>query len=214
MCDNIVADFPGDPTSIIVLGAHLDSRSTNNTSPDLVAPGADDNGTGTAIAILFARLVARLKYQFRSTVRVITFCGEEQGLLGSRNIAQFYKNQSVPITAMYNVDMVGYKPPGQDTVVAFMTGSTTASLVTECRATISNYLPTQAQGTTSACCSDQQAFFENGFPALGVFETNTSSVIYPDYHRSTDTPDKVDFPQVAIFAQSIFSCLLSKAGVI
>jgi len=145
---------------------------------------------------------------------VITFCGEEQGLVGSRAIAQFYKNQGVPITAMYNVDMVGYKPPNQGTVVAFMTGSTTASLVTECRATIANYLPTQAQGTTSACCSDQQAFFENGFPALGVFETNTSSVIYPDYHRSTDTPDKVDFPQVAIFAQSIFSCLLSKAGVI
>jgi len=57
-------------------------------------------------------------------------------------------------------------------------------------------------------------FFENGFPAIGVFETNTSSVVYPDYHRDTDTPDKVNFPQVAIFGQAVFSCLLTTAQIL
>jgi len=216
MCDNVIAEFRGmsSPTEIVVLGAHLDSRSTNNTSPTQEAPGADDNGTGSALAVLFARIVKKRGTQFRRTIRVITFCGEEQGLIGSRAIASLYKNQSVNVVAMYNIDMVGYKPPTSGTVVAFMTGSANANLTAECRSTVSQYLPTQAQGTTSACCSDQQAFHENGYAALGVFETNTSSVVYPDYHRSTDTPDKVNFPQVAIFGQSVFSCLLTKAQII
>jgi len=216
MCDNVIAEFRGAaaPTEIVVLGAHLDSRGVNNTSPTAAAPGADDNGSGTALAIHFARLVKQRGTQFRRTVRIITFCGEEQGLLGSRAIAQLYKNQSVNIIAMYNIDMVGYKPPTSPTVVAFMTGSATANLTTQCRNTVSQYLPSQPQGTTSACCSDQQAFFENGFPAIGVFETNTSSVVYPDYHRDTDTPDKVNFPQVAIFGQAVFSCLLTTAQIL
>jgi len=216
MCDNVVALFRGmaSPNEYVVLGAHLDSRSTNNTSPTQEAPGADDNGTGSALAVLFARLVNKRKVQFRRSILVITFCGEEQGLLGSRAIASLYKNNQTNIVAMYNIDMVGYKPTNSPTVIAFMTGSTNANLTSECRSTISTYLPTLPQGTTSACCSDQQAFHENGFPALGVFETNTSSVIYPDYHRSTDTPDKVNFTQVQYFGQSVFSCLLTKAQII
>jgi len=214
MCDNVIAEFRGNvsPTEIVVLGAHLDSRSTNNTSPTQVAPGADDNGSGSALAILFARIVYNRKTQFRRTIRVITFCGEEQGLLGSRAIAQKYRTEGQNIIAMYNIDMVGYKPPTSGTVVAFMSGSQTQSLQNECRTTVGQYL-NQALGTTSACCSDQQAFYENNFPAIGVFETNTSSVIYPDYHRSTDTPDKVNFAQVAIFGQAVFSCLLTKAQI-
>jgi len=215
MCNNVIADFRGasSPNEIVVLGAHLDSRAASTTNATQPAPGADDNGTGSALAVLFARLVKRRGTAFRRTIRVITFCGEEQGLVGSRAIATQYKNTAANIVAMYNVDMVGYKPPTSPTVVAFMTGSATASLRTECTSTVNQYLPGQPTGTTSACCSDQQAFFENGFPSIGVFETNTSSVIYPDYHRETDTPDKVNFPQVAIFGQAIFSCLLTKGQI-
>jgi len=217
MCDNLVAEFRGTalPNEIIVLGAHLDSRSTQVNSPTQVAPGADDNGTGTAIAVLFARIARRLNASFRRTIRLMTFCGEEQGLVGSRAIASSYRTSGVNVVAMYNVDMVGYRRPAPNnfTVLAFMTGSTNANLTSQCRSTITTYLPTVAQGTTSACCSDQQAFHENNFPALGLFETNTSSVVYPDYHQSTDTPDKVNFQQVADFARAAFSCVLSRAEV-
>jgi len=218
MCSNVIADFRGASASdeIVVLGAHLDSRAASTTNATQPAPGADDNGTGSAIAVLFARLVKRRGTAFRRTIRVITFCGEEQGLVGSRAIARMYNstNPRTNIVAMYNVDMVGYKPPTSPTVVAFMTGSSTASLRTECQSTVQQYLPSQPIGTTSACCSDQQAFFEVNYPAIGVFETNTSSVIYPDYHRDTDTPDKVNFPQVAIFAQAAYSCLLTKGQIL
>jgi len=212
MCNDVIAEFPGsNPNEIVVVGSHLDSRSTNNTSPDQVAPGADDNGSGTAINILLARLISSNPQPliFKRTLRLITFCGEEQGLVGSRAIASAYKSAGTNVVAMYNVDMVGYRPPTSPTVIAFMTGSATPSLTQSCRAIVNSYLPTTLTGTTSACCSDQQAFFENGYPAIGLFETNTSGVVYPDYHRSTDTPDKVDFVQVQQFAQAIYSCVLS-----
>jgi len=213
MCDNIIAEFRGTsaPNEIIVLGSHLDSRSTNNTSPTQVAPGADDNGSGTAINILFARLVQKQGISFRRTVRLMTFCGEEQGLLGSRAIAQNYRNTSQNVVAMYNVDMVGWQPQNTNTTIAFMTGSTTPALRNACMDTVRTYLPGQAVGTTSACCSDQQAFFENNFPAMGLFETPTSSVVYPYYHQSTDLPQYVSFPQVALFAKAIYSCVLSSS---
>jgi len=218
MCDNLIAEFRGTalPNEIVVVGSHLDSRSTQVNSPTQIAPGADDNGSGTAINILFARLVRRRGTQFRRTIRLMTFCGEEQGLVGSRAIASQYRNQSVNVVAMYNVDMVGFRRPAPNnyTVVAFMTGSTNAALTTQCRNTVTQYLPSALQGTTSACCSDQQAFHENGYPALGVFETNTSSVVYPDYHQSSDTPDKVNFPQVATFAQAIYSCVATTAQIL
>jgi len=213
MCNNVIAEFPGstNPDEIIVVGSHLDSRSTNNTSPTQVAPGADDNGSGTAINILFARLIQSTNppLVFKRTVRLITFCGEEQGLIGSRAIAQSYKASNANIVAMYNVDMVGYRPPTSPTVLAFMTGSATPALRESCRAIVNQYLPTTLTGNTSACCSDQQAFFEQGYPAIGLFETNSSGVLYPHYHQSTDTPDKVDFDQVALFAQAIYSCILT-----
>jgi len=218
MCDNVVAEFRGVtfPNQVIVVGSHLDSRSTNNTSPTQIAPGADDNGSGTAINLLFARLINSQLLgkgvRFQRTLRLMTFCGEEQGLVGSRAIAANYKTNNVNVTAMYNIDMVGYQPPNTRTVIAFMTGSATPALTTSCRNVMNTYIPATLTGTTSACCSDQQAFFENGFPSIGVFETNSSGVLYPDYHRSTDTPDKVSFEQVKQFAQGMYSCVLTAVG--
>jgi len=212
MCNNVIAEFPGlNANEIVVVGSHLDSRGPNNTSPTDLAPGADDNGTGSAINLLFAHLIRlqNIGGLFTRTLRLMTFCGEEQGLLGSRNIAQVYKNNSVNVVAMFNADMVGYQPPGQQTTIAFMNGSASPSLTQSCMNIVQTYLPTTAIGRTTACCSDQQAFHEQGYPALGVFETPTSGVVYPDYHRATDTPDKVSFPQVRLFAQAIYACALS-----
>jgi len=93
-----------------------------------------------------------------------------------------------------------------------MTGSTTPSLTSSCKAVVQSYVPSAVIGDTSACCSDQQAFYEQGYAVLSLFETNTTGAVYPDYHQTTDTPDKVNFDQVAIFAQSLYACVLTTAG--
>jgi Zn-dependent M28 family amino/carboxypeptidase len=220
MYDNVIAEIPGStyPNEIIFLGSHLDSRTINNTSPTEVAPGADDNGSGSAVSLLFARLLQRTGLRPSRTIRIGWFSGEEQGLLGSRALAQYYRNskgekgEAVDIRAMFNVDMVGWFPTtaGYRTTVAFMIRSASLELTNSCRQIISVYTPTPT-GETTGCCSDQQSFHENGFPALGVFETPSGNEGYPHYHRSTDLPQYVNFTQVALFAQAIYSCVLTAA---
>jgi len=216
MCNNIIAQYTGtvNPNNIIVFGAHLDSRAALVNSTTQVAPGADNNGSGVSVLLEFANIQRSRNLRFQNTVRLMTFCGEEQGLVGSRAIAQSYRSAGVNVIAMYNVDMIGYTNTSVGPVVSFMTGSTTASLTTSCKNVARSYVPGIVIGDTSACCSDQQAFYENSYPSVSLFETNSTGAIYPDYHRSTDTPDKVNWDQVTLFAKAASACVLSTAVVV
>merc|ERR1719414_2546609 len=73
------------------------------------------------------------------------------------------------------------------------------------RATATTYLPEYANAESSACCSDQQSFHENGFSAVGFFESPGSGVAYPQYHRSTDLLQYIDPQQVAVQAKAAFA---------
>src|SRR5262245_48412314 len=81
---NVYAWIPGtDPSRIIVVGGHLDSRSTSGSSPTQSAPGANDSGSQASLVMEAARVMAG--HAFRATVVFVTFTGEEQGLRGSRH---------------------------------------------------------------------------------------------------------------------------------
>jgi len=215
MCSNVIAEWRGTtlPNEIVVMGSHADSRGSMVNSTTQVAPGGDDNGSGTAANLRLAQLIEsqRLYVDFRRTLRLITFCGEEQGLVGSRAEASRSRSRNENIVAMYNIDMVGWRQ--NTTTIAFMTGSRNLVLTNNCKNIVREYLPTTAVGDTSACCSDQQAYHENNYPAAGVFETPTSGVVYPYYHTSNDTPEAVktnnNFDQVTLFAKAIYACTLN-----
>ena len=79
-----------------------------------VAPGANDDGSGTAVSLECARVLSKLK--FPATIIFLTVAGEEQGLNGSRHFAQMAKQQSWNIEAVLNNDIVGGdRGPKQDT---------------------------------------------------------------------------------------------------
>jgi hypothetical protein len=83
MSRNVIAEIKGVGATeeVVVVGAHYDSRSTNTNDPDLRAPGADDNASGVANLLAFARLVQENNLQFYYTLRLVAFSGEEQGAL-------------------------------------------------------------------------------------------------------------------------------------
>src|SRR5262252_2304365 len=82
---SVYAWIPGtDPTRIVVVGGHMDSRSTNVTSGTQAAPGANDSGSQTSVVIEAARAMAGRS--FVATVIFASFTGEEQGLFGSRSL--------------------------------------------------------------------------------------------------------------------------------
>jgi hypothetical protein len=102
---NIVATIPGrtTPAQEVVVCAHYDSYSNQSSS---LAPGADDNASGTAAVMEIARVLAGTAFDF--TVKLICFSAEEWGLYGSRHYAQTAKSQGEKILGVINLDMIAF----------------------------------------------------------------------------------------------------------
>lgn len=114
---NVYAVMKGrDPEAakrIVLVTGHYDSRVTDVLDAKSAAPGANDDGSGTAVSLECARVLSKL--QFPGTIIFLTVAGEEQGLNGSRHFAQMAKEQGWNIVAALNNDIVGGdKGAGQD----------------------------------------------------------------------------------------------------
>ncbi len=106
---NVVATLPGtDPgpnPRVLVVSGHYDSRATNPLDATGAAPGADDDGSGTAAVIEMARVMS--KYRFHATIVFLAVAGEEQGLNGSTHWAAQAKEKNLNIEAMLDNDIIG-----------------------------------------------------------------------------------------------------------
>ena len=109
MQSNVVAVLPGKthPGRVVVIGGHYDSRTVNVSDGTSPAPGANDSGSQTAVVLELARQMAG--HAFDATLAFVAFAGEEEGLVGSKALAQNI-GSVVPggqIVAMLNCDIVG-----------------------------------------------------------------------------------------------------------
>ena len=119
--ENVYAILPGsDPklakTVFIVVG-DVDSRPSNVMDPEADAPGADDDGSGTAVSVECARQLSKAaaagRAKFRATLLFGVLSGEEQGLLGANRLLEWTKEQGYTVGAMLDNDIVGADPaPG------------------------------------------------------------------------------------------------------
>jgi hypothetical protein len=90
---------------ILLVTGHYDSRNSDNFNGTDAAPGANDDGSGTAVSLECARVLSQLK--FPATIIFLTVAGEEQGLYGSQHFAQMAKSAEWNIEAVLNNDIVG-----------------------------------------------------------------------------------------------------------
>jgi len=112
---NVVAVLPGtrQPERRILICAHYDSLAivrgpdgqVDWTQTEVVAPGVNDNGSGTAAVLELARVLSQ--YEFEKTLVFIAFAGEEQGLVGSTLYAQKARREGQIIEAVLNNDIIG-----------------------------------------------------------------------------------------------------------
>jgi hypothetical protein len=114
---NVYAVMKGaDPASsrrIVLVSGHYDSRNSDNLNITDLAPGANDDGSGTAVSLECARVLSQLK--FPATIIFLTVAGEEQGLNGSSHFAKMAKSAGWEIEAVLNNDIVGGdRSPQQD----------------------------------------------------------------------------------------------------
>ena len=104
---------PKQAERIVLVTGHYDSRNSDNANATDPAPGANDDGSGTAVSLECARVLSKMK--FPATIIFLTVAGEEQGLNGSKHFAEMAKQQGWKLEAVLNNDIVGGdRSPQQD----------------------------------------------------------------------------------------------------
>jgi hypothetical protein len=93
------------PNDVVVITGHIDSRVTDVMNATADAPGANDDGSGTAAVIEAARVLS--KHKFPGTIVYAALSGEEQGLLGGKILADYAKAQGWNVIANLNNDIIG-----------------------------------------------------------------------------------------------------------
>ncbi len=179
---NVYAELPSTSggREWIVLGAHFDTVARS--------PGANDNATGVAVVYAVARYLTALPCRSRN-VAFVLFDQEEIGLVGSKAFAKKLERDGVAVRAVHTVDQMGWDSNG-DRLIELERPDTGLAEVYRAAA---NELGASIPITVTSTPSSNHSSFRPGFPAVGVTEGYRSGDTTPDYHRPTDTFDKVNF---------------------
>jgi len=189
---NVVAVLKGSDPKLaahpVVLGAHYDHLGKG--WPDArkghegkIHNGADDNASGVAVLLELAQLLASTHKPKRSIV-FVAFSGEEWGRKGSMHYAASVKAEATKPFAMINIDSVGRLGEKKLTILGSGSATEWRHIAMGVGFTTGVESECVAEGPAG---SDQVSFHEIGVPAVQVF-----SGLHGDYHRSTDTAEKVD----------------------
>jgi Zn-dependent M28 family amino/carboxypeptidase len=196
---NVAGYLPGTTDEYVVIGAHYDhlglgeQYSLAQEKTGTVHPGADDNASGTAGMLAIARWLAA-QPTMRRGVLFLAFSGEEIGLLGSTH---YTAHPLLPIeraVAMLNMDMIGRMRDRKLTVGGASSGAGLRVMLEHLGERFS--LDLQMGEDAVYGSSDHTAFKARSIPVLFFF-----TGLHGDYHRPTDTADKVDVKAAARVAE-------------
>lgn len=212
--NNVVGYIKGQGNSneYVVISAHLDHLGVDADGD--VYNGADDDGSGTVSVLQIAKAFKQAVdegHKPRRTIVFLNFTGEEEGLLGST----YYTSKPIfPITrtvADLNIDMIGRVDPkreGDDNYL-YLIGSDK----------LSKDLHNLSEEVNKNCCginldykyndendpnnfyyrSDHYNFAKNNVPVIFYFNG-----VHEDYHKVSDTPDKIRYDLLAKRTKLIF----------
>lgn len=205
---NVVARIEGtNPDQYIVIGAHYDHLGTDRKGA--IYRGADDNASGVAVLLEVARLMAESGTKPSCTLIFATFDAEELGLYGSQDLAQRFPEGSVK--AMVNMDMVGRLGEGALVVEGVGTLVGAEEIVTSASSTLQLTIKAKPFERTPLVATDTDAFAKRGFATLSL-----TTGLHDDYHKTTDTPEKIDFEgleQITLFAYDLVRAIDSNRNV-
>lgn len=192
---NVIGTLKGSDPALqaetIIVGAHYDHLgrsgrfSMSQNTGGQIHHGADDNASGTAAVIEMAKAAVEARKDFRRSLVFITFAGEEHGLLGS----SYYANHpTMPLDktiAMINLDMVG-RAGGRIMVDGVSSAPSIEGDLS--RAESASSIKLRAlRGGPGAGASDDATFLLRKIPSINFF-----SGFHSDYHRPSDTWEKID----------------------
>jgi hypothetical protein len=217
------------PERIFIVGAHYDSAPG--------APGANDNGSGTAAVLELARMLKTVQLGAGTELRFVLFVNEEPPYfmgeeMGSMVHAAEMKRQGQNVQAALVLETMGYYtdkphsqqlPPGLEgrypstgNFIAFVGTLESSGLVREALAAFRAASDFPAEGlaapahTAGVTLSDHSSYNRHGYPALMI--TDTAFMRYPYYHTAQDTPDKLDYESMARVVNGLAKTIVALAG--
>jgi hypothetical protein len=206
---NVIAVYPGsDPqrsSEAVVLGAHYDHVGVNDRGE--IHFGADDNASGTAGLLEVAEALSIAKPSVNRQIILIWFAAEEVGLLGSQ---AYVKNPTVPLdktVAMLNVDMIGRVEPTAIAAISRTKSPHLFGIAERLARSPSVGLRVKSTGEEFFKRSDHYNFYKAGVPALFFFGGD-----HEDYHKPSDTFDKIDAKKVTRVARLLLLVALDVAN--
>ncbi len=204
---NVVAELPGaDPEftdQYIVVGAHYDHLGLggqNSLAPrqqGQIHHGADDNASGISGVLELADVLAHSSERPRHSIIFICFAGEELGLLGSAYYAEHPSFALKQTIAMINMDMIGRVSNNRLYVAGMGTSPGFQQLVQDANGALKFDLSYSASGYGA---SDQTSFTVHEVPVFFFF-----SGLHSDYHKPSDTWDKIDAASGARVVELVFN---------
>ena len=195
----------------IILSAHYDHLGTRG---DNIFNGANDNASGTATVIQLMKALAKAKKEGNGPKRSIVallVCGEEKGLLGSTYYTKLPAYPLEQTIVNVNVDMVGrtdrLHEPGDEYIYVIGADKLSSELheineeanVKYVNMDLDYRFNDEKDPNRYYYRSDHYNFVKKGIPAIFYFNG-----VHDDYHKSSDTFDKIDFDLMAKTAKLIF----------
>lgn len=177
------------PNEIVVVGGHQDSINSSGGATAL-APGADDDASGVASITEAIRVIKETGFRPKRTVQFMAYAAEEIGLVGSKNIAEFYRAQNKNVVGVMQLDMTNFKGPSAD--IAMITDNTNAAQNQFIKDLVIAYQPSLVV-IDSACgygCSDHASWHAKQYAASMPFEAKYPAEYNTAIHKTTDTLDR------------------------
>jgi Zn-dependent M28 family amino/carboxypeptidase len=238
---NIVAVFEGsDPVlknEYVAVGAHYDhvgmgqpglgrgGPKQGGDPQDTLYNGADDDGSGTTSILSMAEAISHNPVRPKRSILFVWHCGEEKGLWGSDYYTRFPTIPLDRIVTQLNIDMIGRSKPADNPANADLSGSDEIYVIgSKMMSTELGNLSEQVNKSYLNVTfnykydnpTDPNRFFfrsdhfnyaRKGVPIIFYFDG-----VHEDYHRPSDTPDKIDYRKMEKVARTVYATMWELAN--
>lgn len=216
---NVEAEIRGavNPEKVVIVSGHLDSTVGNPWQNEKVAPGADDDASGTTGVFEVARTLKDLKLGY--TVRFVHFTGEEQGLWGSYKYSDQCAAAKTDIVGVFQMDMIGYcgKPGNRVDIHDGEDRNGSHELVVALTRAAKRYnLNLNVVDTHNHAVdnrSDHAGFQDHGWKAVLISIEFTDDGFDPNYHTLQDRVSAINFPYMVEVIRMTISAVADFAKI-
>jgi hypothetical protein len=208
-CFNVGTLYEGSDPELkdeyVIVGSHMDHIGKQGST---INNGADDNGSGSTTNKEICEALFRSGVKTRRSIINLWFTAEEDGLVGSRDYCNSPAVPHAKVVAMLNCDMLGRNPDKAAPLYGVGSSPQFGAVVDKAMAKLPG---AKVQKVMEAgpyfLRSDQVNFWRQGIPVMFI-----TTGMHPDYHKPSDTPDKISCERMAELGKFMLFVLLEIAN--